>query len=213
MSTDAHDHKRTIARRLPRRLLAHRGTRPLLVLAALAVAAIVLAACGSSSPGGAATSSASSSQAGVPRSNRFAAVRTCLQQQGINLPAPTGAPGQGPGGNGGRPGGFLKAPEGVSQAKFQEALKKCGARTLSHGGSRNLNNPTAVAALTKYAGCMRENGINLPAPNVTGTGPVFNTSGIETTSAAFKAAQEKCRADLPTAFGPGRGAGAGAPAA
>src|SRR5258707_10528580 len=109
-----------------------------------------------------------------------------MQKEGINLPAPKGAPGQGgqggPGAGGGRPGGFLKAPEGVSQAKFQEALKKCGGGSFPRGGSRNLTSPTAQAALTKYAACMRTNGINLPAPNTSGKGPVFTTSGVDTSS-------------------------------
>jgi hypothetical protein len=32
----------------------------------------------------------------------------------------------------------------------------------------------------------------VPAPNTSGTGPVFNTKGLDTTSATFKAAQSKC---------------------
>jgi hypothetical protein len=135
-----------------------------------------------------------------------------MQKEGINLPAPKGAPGQPGTGNGARSGGFLKAPEGVSQAKFQEALKKCGAGSFPRRGS-NANSATARAALRKYAACMRENGINLPAPNTSGSGPVFNTSGVNPSSASFKAAQAKCQSELPGGFGGGGGAPSGQPAA
>jgi hypothetical protein len=68
-----------------------------------------------------------------------------------------------------------------------------------------FNGSANKGALTKFATCMRENGVNLPAPNTSGKGPVFDTKGIDTTSAAFKSAQQKCRAQLKGAF---RGAGA-----
>jgi hypothetical protein len=44
---------------------------------------------------------------------------------------------------------------------------------------------------------MRENGVNLPTPNTSGNGPVFNTKGINTSSATFKSAQSRCQSDLP----------------
>jgi hypothetical protein len=40
---------------------------------------------------------------------------------------------------------------------------------------------------------LREGGVNLPAPNTTGNGPVFNTKGIDTSSAQFRAAQARCQ--------------------
>jgi hypothetical protein len=210
MSTDAHDQTRPTARR---------RLRLLLVFVAIAAAAVVLAACGSSSSGSGGTTSSSgnnatTTQGGAPGGGRFASLRSCLQKEGINLPAPKGTPGQQPpGGNGGGPGGFLKAPEGVSQSKFQEALKKCGAGNIPRRGSRNLNSATARTALTNYATCMRENGINLPAPNTSGKGPVFNTSGINTSSETFKTAQKKCQSDLAGALGGNGGSPSGQPPA
>ncbi len=205
MSTDTHDRTRPPL---------WRRWRVLLTLVALFAAAVVLAACGSSG-GGSSTSASSSgkgtSTTGSPGGGRFASLRTCMQKEGINLPAPKGAPGQGgqggqggPGAGGGA-GGFLKAPEGVSQAKFQEALKKCGASNFAGRGSRNLSSPTARAALTSYATCMREHGVSLPAPNTSGKGPVFNTSGVNTSSTAFKSAQKACQSDLAGAFAAGGG--------
>ena len=205
MSTDSHDQTRASARRRLRLLVA---------VAAAAAAVVVLAACGSSgATTKSATSSASSTQQGTAGAGRFASVRSCLQKEGINLPARKGTPGQPGAGNGGGPRGFLKAPEGVSQAKFQEALKKCGAGNFRRGGSRNLNSATARAALATYAACMRESGVNLPAPNTSGKGPVFNTSGINTSSETFKAAQKKCQSDLPGPLAGRGGPQSGQPAA
>ena len=206
MSSDTHNQTSPAA---PRRW------RMLLASIAVIAAVTVLAACGSSSSTNSsssakATSSTQPGSAGSAGASRFASLRTCLQKQGINLPAPSGAPGQGGQGGGGRPGGgFLKAPEGVSQAKFQEALKKCGAGNAPGRGSHNLNSASARSALTSYATCMRKNGINLPAPNTSGKGPVFNTSAINTSSEAFKSAQKACQADLAGAFGGNAGPAGG----
>ena len=65
-------------------------------------------------------------------------------------------------------------------------------------------------ALPKFAVCMRENGVNLPAPNSSGNGPVFNTKGLDTSSTQFKRAQSKCQPILTAARGQA-GPGPGAP--
>jgi len=190
--------------------------RPLAGLCVLG-ACLALAACGSSASGSSSaskTSGATSSNGSASRGGQFTALRTCLQKQGITLPAPPsgttrqpGAPGAG--GSGGGPGRLLQSPEGVSQEQFQAALKKCGAGNFG-GRAGGVNSPTARAALAKYATCMRQNGINVPEPNTSGKGPVFNTKGIDTSSSKFKAAQSKCQSDLKGAF-PGGGPGGGAP--
>jgi hypothetical protein len=180
--------------------------RPLLALCVLGACA-ALAACGSS--GGA--SSTSVGKAGGPGSGRFTALRSCLQKQGVTLPAPPSRAtrpqgGPGAGAPGGRPRG-LQPPKGVSQAQLQAALKKCGGATRLPGGAFNSAPPRA--ALVKYAACLRQNGVNVPEPNTTGKGPVFSTKGLDTSSSTFKAAQSKCRSELKGAF-PER-AGGGAP--
>ncbi len=181
----------------------------------LALACLALAACGSSTTTSTTAASASGAAAGTTGpggagSARFAAIRACLAKAGITLPQrPAGAPrtpGAGGGffGGGGGAGG-AGAFGGANSAKVRAALQSCGIQIRTAGGGpfrRNLaSNPTAVAALTKFAGCMRSNGINVPNPNTSGTGPVFNTSGLNTTSAAFRAAYAKCTPDLPTGFG------------
>ena len=193
----------------------------------LLLACLGLAACGSSSGSSSSTSaSASTATTGAagatgPNSGRFAAMRECLQKNGITLPKRTPGQGRPPagaggflGGSGGGTGG-PKLPQGVTRAQYEAALKKCGAGNFAgrgRGGAR-FKSPAFQAALAQFATCLRENGVNVPAPNTSGSGPVFNTKGIDTSSAQFKAAEAKCQSDLRTAFrqgGAAGGAGGGA---
>jgi hypothetical protein len=145
-------------------------------------------------------------------------VRECLQKDGITLPKRT--PGQRPGGAGGLLGGSGSGPtlpKGVTRAQYEAAIKKCGGfgggrfGTGAGAGTSRFNSPAVKQALSKFASCMRENGVNLPTPNTSGKGPVFDTKGLEPTSAKFKAAQTKCASDLVSAFRARPGAG-GSPA-
>jgi hypothetical protein len=203
----------------------HPKRHPIRAMVAVSMlsACIGLAACGSSGSGSSSASkSTSTSKQGGPGSSQFAALRSCLQKQGITLPSvPSGArpqPGGQGAGSGGRPGGF-QLPKGVSQAAYQAALKKCGGGNIARGGAGGFNSASARKALVKYAACLRENGVNVPAPNTSGKGPVFNTKGIDTSSTKFKAAQSKCQSDIKGAFAgggangapPSGGAGGGEP--
>ena len=131
---------------------------------------------------------------------------------------PARKPGQRPGAGGflGGGGGFA-LPKGVSKAQYEAAIKKCGgfpARGRFAGGASRFDTPAAKQALAKFAACMSENGVKIPAPNTSGNGPVFDTKGIDTASAKFKAADAKCMKQL---FGGFRGrpgaAGGAAPGA
>jgi len=191
-----------------------RRIRPALALSALGVS-FILAACGSSTTSS--TSTTTSSSAASSRGaqglggGRFTALRSCLQKQGITLPTPSAnrpPAGTGTTGQAGPPGGAggFQLPKGVSRTQYQEALKKCGAGNFT-GGAR-FNSAASKTALTKFVACMRENGVNLPTPNTSGNGPVFNTKGLNTSSATFKSAQSKCQSDLQ---GVGGGPSSGAP--
>ncbi|MFI5037387.1 MAG: hypothetical protein ACHP93_02820 [Solirubrobacterales bacterium] len=181
-------------------------------------ACIGIAACGGSSTGtssqAAATTAASATSPGAGRGARFGALRECLQKDGITLPKRT--PGQGPGGGGFLGGGAGPTlPKGVTRAQFEAALKKCGGNFLRRG--RRLNSPARIQALTKFAACMRANGVSLPAPNTSGKGPIFNTKGLDTSSVKFRQADAKCASELKGAFagrppagGPPPGGGEGA---
>jgi len=172
---------------------------------------------GTSAPGSAGTTPGGRGTGAFGK--RFTAVRECLQKDGITLPQRT--PGQHrPGAAGGFLGGGAGAPplpKGVTRAQYEAALKKCGGGRFAGGGagSARFKSPVFKAALTKFASCLRENGVNVPPPNTSGTGPIFNTKGINTASAQFKTAESKCSSVLRGAFrggagGPGpRGTGAG----
>lgn len=193
---------------------------PLLPASAIALLACVgLAACGGSSSSSTSTSTTGTSANAAKtyttpgRSpGRFAALRECLQKNGVKLPAP--APGQSPLGLGG-PAGAQQLPKGVTRAQMQAAVKKCGGagRVLGPGGQaarRRFGSPAFRKALAGFAACMRSNGVNLPAPNTSGTGPVFSTKGLNTASASFRAASAKCQSVLRAAFPrPPAGAGPG----
>jgi hypothetical protein len=94
----------------------------------------------------------------------------------------------------------------VTRAQYEAALKKCGGGAFRGGGAR-FKNPVFRQTLTRFAACMRENGVNLPAPNTSGNGPIFDTKGLNTTSSKFAKAQAKCRSALRGAFRGPSGAG------
>jgi hypothetical protein len=194
----------------------HKRIRPLLALCVLG-ACVALAACGSSgssSTSARKSSSTSANKAGAPNSSRFTALRSCLQKQGITLPSPPSGATRQPGGPGaGAPGGGasgFQLPKGVTQTQYQAALKKCGAGNLPRGRAGAFNSASARAGLAKYAACLRQNGINVPAPNTSGKGPVFDTKGIDTSSSKFKAAEKKCQSELKGIF-PGGAPGSAPP--
>ncbi|HTZ86283.1 MAG TPA: hypothetical protein VMB05_06410 [Solirubrobacteraceae bacterium] len=190
------------------------------------LAALGLAACGGSSNSSSGVTNASAStttgKRGGPFAVRASALRECLKKEGITLPErkdrqgtpgaggpggpydaqpPTGGPygqppssapgGRGPFGSGGAGGPQL--PKGVTRAQFEAAMKKCGGGVLRRGG---FNTAQGRQRFAKFAECMRQNGIKLPTPNTSGKGPIFNTKGINTNGAAFKAADAKCMKEL-----------------
>jgi hypothetical protein len=191
----------------------------------LVLASLVLAACGSSSStSSTTTTSTASASATTPTTGgtpgaaggRFAAIRECLQKNGITLPTRkpgTRKPGQAPGAGGFLGGGGPTLPKGVSKAQYEAAIKKCGGfpRGGFTGGAHGFNSATGKQALAKFAACMSENGVKIPTPNTSGKGPIFNTKGIDTSSAKFKEAETKCRSDLLGGFRrPGTGGAPGA---
>lgn len=213
--------KETHMPRIPRHRRARFTAAALLVL----LTALGLAACGGSSKGSSSATNASASTANGKRGGQFAArasgLRECLKKNGITLPErkagqggpseggpgspapygtqpPAGAPyGQPPSGAQGGRGPFgsgAQLPKGVTRAQFQAAMKKCGGRVFRRGGG--FNTAQGRQRFAKFAECMRKNGVNLPAPNTSGKGPIFSTKGIDTSSAAFKSADAKCMKEL-----------------
>jgi hypothetical protein len=185
------------------------------------LAALLLSACGGSSKSSSSTASATTTS-GTKTANggthgqfgaRGAALRTCLQKNGITLPQrKPGQQGKGKGGpfGAGGTGGGIQLPKGVTRAQLQAAFKKCGGGSF-RGGGQALAGPGGAQRFAKFSACMRKNGVNLPAPNTSGKGPIFNTKGIDTKGAAFKAADAKCVRELvPNGRSGGTGGAGGA---
>lgn len=186
----------------------NRRTRRAAAALLILLAALGLAACGGSSNGSSGTTSASATTTNGKRGQfaaRASALRACLQKEGITLPKR--AAGQAPRGPFGYGSGGPELLKGVTRAKFQAALKKCGGRVFA--GRGRFDSAQGRQRFAKFAECMRKNGVNLPAPNTSGNGPIFNTKAINTNSTAFKTADAKCMKELRPrggAAGPGEGA-------
>lgn len=141
--------------------------------------------------------------------------RSCLKEKGVELPEFKGGEGGPP--QGGEPpegfeppargapprGGEMPAggpAAGAGGERFQEqqqAFEECGVELPKFkggpggkGGPPNMNS-AAKKQVREYVACVRENGYELPEPNFSGEGPIFERSVSE--SAAFKKASEQCQ--------------------
>ncbi len=205
------------------RSISHRHLSTAAALFVAMLASVALAACGSSSKSSSSTSASSSTTAtrppglkGTSSTNaaaRFAAIRVCLSRNGVTLP-PRPKPGQrrSPGSTGAIPG--LHLPKGMTPAQYQAIVKKCGFRVSPKGfGGRGgfLTSAAGKRALAQFVACMRENGVSVPAPNTSGSGPVFSSKGLDTSSPKFQAAETKCRGHLRGAFRASPGVRSAAP--
>jgi len=182
--------------------------RALMALAVMLALAAALAACGSSSSSTNASAGASAgttaSATGAGARPGFARLRACLQQQGVTLPSrPAGGTGAQPpaGGTPGaggfrRGGGFFSRLSIAQRVRLQAAMQKCGGQF--GGGFRRFGGPDVRSAafrraLVAYVGCVRRNGFDLPAPNTSGSGPVFDPGKVNRQDPKFVAANAKCQ--------------------
>jgi hypothetical protein len=183
----------------------------------IVLVSLALTACGGSSTSSSSTTATTSASATTTPSTtgkapgavggRFAVLRECLQKNGITLPKFTPGQRTSPGARR----SFL--PKGVTKAQYEAAIKKCGGPGFFAGGKNHFNTPAFKQALAKFAACMHENGVDVPKANTSGTGPVFNSKGLDTSSLKFKDAEAKCRPDLSGALrgAPGAHAAPGSP--
>ncbi len=173
------------------------------------IALLALAGCGSS--GGSTSSSTTTtsgfaSKGGTPFASKNPKLVACLKEHGVELPSP-GASGGPPASPGAPPNFGGGAPGGKPNAKMREAFEKCGMNKFPAGQGRppgppNANSATFRKSLTEYVACVRKNGYDLPEPNLSGKGTVFNSSKVNQEDPKFKAASAKC-ANLIHMPGPG----------
>lgn len=193
---------------------------PLAVPVALLVAALALGGCGGkksngdgvATAGGKAKSSAKadSKEDTKDKMRKFA---QCMREQGIDMPDPKVAEGNGDGGATvfEVPGGEQEGAPPPDAKKVEEAQKKCN-KYLPDGGDMPKPDPATVEAMRKFAKCMRENGVEkFPDPSDDGGGiQIGPDSGFDPRDPKFQEAQKKCEQILPRpSDGPGGGPAVG----
>jgi hypothetical protein len=93
----------------------------------------------------------------------------------------------------------ISPPADVDQAKLSAARQACRKYTRN-GDSPEGTSADDQAKMLAYARCMRQNGVTeFPDPKADGAGGAINLRdlGIDPNSSTFKAAQEKCKSNLP----------------
>jgi hypothetical protein len=126
-------------------------------------------------------SKTSGSPAHTTLAQRYA---SCLAQNGIKVPTVNGAP-------------SFKGID-TSSAQYKKAAEKCRTAVLHSGSSSTAKASSSGSqrvhtVLLKYLICLRQNGVNVPASDLSGT-PSFK--GIDTSSTQYRQATEKCRASI-----------------
>lgn len=161
--------------------------------------ALVLSGCGSSSSSASSATKSSSSQDAARI--KFA---QCLRDNGVTIPDNAGQ-------NGG--GG---APQNIDRSKLQSAMKACQKFQQSAVGNISQSQRQEFRdAFTKFASCMRQQGVEVPDVGAGGGGggpPAGGGAQINRNDPKFKAAQTACQNKLPKGIGgggPGGGPGGG----
>jgi hypothetical protein len=91
----------------------------------------------------------------------------------------------------------LGAPKGVDEKTVEAAQKTC-AKYLPNGGAPEQMNPEDVAKIRAYAKCLRENGMpGFPDPDTDGRIRFESGKTLDPDSPEMKAADEKCKHNMP----------------
>ena len=53
-----------------------------------------------------------------------------------------------------------------------------------------------VAALHTFTNCVRSHGLNIPEPNLSGHGEIFNKNSVNPSNPNYRSALQACEADL-----------------
>ena len=168
--------------------------RRLPLVFAVLLSGCLIAACGSSSSSSSSTTAVAAA-GGPPSTASRTALRTCLRQHGVKLPARPGGFRNGgragaTGAGGGPPAGAFFGGGG-SGARFRNnpklaaAFKACGGRAFPRRRFR-----LSHSAVNRFVACVRQHGYKMPKANFSGNGPIFPAS-IRTNS-NFQAASRSC---------------------
>jgi hypothetical protein len=111
-----------------------------------------------------------------PGSGQQAELRECLERNGAELPSP---------------------PEGGDPSEFRDALEKCGVDPSEQPGRPGgRGGPPMGESLDDFVACVRKKGYDLPDPNTSGDGPVFDPSEVDQGDPNFKKASQACQDEL-----------------
>jgi uncharacterized protein YceK len=177
------------------------GTVRARVLVGLMLASIAVAGCGSVDSSAGSGGSASTSADNKQDASRVK-LQQCLSKQGVDLPGP----GAGTAGGGGA------RPTDADRQKLQTAMQgPCKAlRAAAFGTITDAQRQQFQDAFTKYAACMRQQGVNLPDPTPgSGGGPPAGGNRLDQSDPKVKAAIAACQDERPQRPG-GRLGGGGA---
>lgn len=102
-----------------------------------------------------------------------------------------------PSGADGRGGDFGRDLSDAERRRMQAAFEKCGARFgggfgRGDGPGGRSGRPNA-AALARFVACVRRNGYDLPDPDTSGDGPVFDDRAVDRDDPAFVKASRACQ--------------------
>jgi hypothetical protein len=87
---------------------------------------------------------------------------------------------------------------GLAAASGAVAIAACGTGASSYSASGSAQSSTNQSAFVNFSKCMRTHGVtNFPDPSAGGGIQLSSSSGINSFSPAFKAAQSHCRKLLP----------------
>jgi hypothetical protein len=158
---------------------------------AAAVVAVIAIGCGGSSSG---ESGSDTTATTVRAGGDQQAVRDCLEKAGIDMPQiPQGNGGPPPDGEGRPPGGGPGFFGGENGEKIQRALKDCGIQLPERRVQRRAATPGLKESIQTYAACVRRNGYDLPDPNLSGDGPIFDEGAVDRDDPAFAKASKACQ--------------------
>lgn len=158
-------------------------------MAVIAALPLFLAACGTGQTAGVATAGGVSASAAAPSPSasgdgvKFA---QCMREHGIDVPDPE------PGGNAVR----VRVGQGVDPATVDKANEEC-AQYRPIGAGPKMGDAAFADAVQKYAKCMRDNGVDLPDPEVDGGRMMIKAPKGGLDSPEAKKAQELCEKHLP----------------
>lgn len=122
------------------------------------------------------------------------------------LPGGGGAPPQGEDGQRRQRGPFADLSD-EEREKLEQAMEECGgqggpggrpggADGQGRGQRPDVNDADYQASIKAYVTCVRKNGYDLPDPDFSGDGPIFDPKKVDQQDATFQKASKACQSEL-----------------